>query len=478
MPRIPTQPKWPEITWICATPEKSVPASASRPRVLGINPWAYDFAAYNLWSRPLGLIAALQALWQSGSDVALLDCMDRTWRDVGWPQPERYGCGRYPRTEIPPPASLRHIPRRFCRYGLPYEAVSGALARMDPPPDLVLVTCVMTYWYPGAVAAARLARSIWPDTPIVLGGAYASLCSDHAANTAPVDEILTGPAEEPGNWSRIWKLLGEETPPSASVPDAGALISSLYPGADFSVLLGSRGCPFSCAYCSSDLLYPGFTPGSWERLMDQVRREHAKGVRDFAFYDDALLVRPEDWLIPFLHALIQSGLRIRLHTPNGLHAAYLRFDVCLLLAQAGLTTVRLGLETSRFDNRPDAKLSLEAWDTGVGNLLRAGFYPENVGAYILFGLPDQEEEEVRRAVSFAKSYGLRPHLTYYSPIPGTEMFPRAERASPYPLRADPLYQNRAIWPCYPGGFNWRERNRWMEILRQVPTPMRGREHEW
>ncbi|HAM52077.1 MAG TPA: hypothetical protein DCP92_15830 [Nitrospiraceae bacterium] len=27
-----------------------------RLKILLINPWIYDFAAYNLWSRPLGLI--------------------------------------------------------------------------------------------------------------------------------------------------------------------------------------------------------------------------------------------------------------------------------------------------------------------------------------------------------------------------------------------------------------------------------------
>jgi radical SAM superfamily enzyme YgiQ (UPF0313 family) len=338
---------------------------------------------------------------------------------------------------------------------------------MDPPPDLVLISCGMTYWYPGAVAAARLLRRIWPDTPLALGGVYPTLCPDHADKTVPADRILTGPAEEAGNWSRIWDLLGCEAPP-APEPEAGALLPRLYPHADFSVLLGSRGCPFSCAYCSSGLLYPGFRQGSWKSLLEQVRREQAKGVRDFAFYDDALLVQPENWLIPFLRGLKENGRPIRLHTPNGLHARHLRPDVCRLLFQAGLTTVRLGLETSQFQSRPDRKLTRREWDSGVDNLLRAGFPPENVGAYILFGLPGQEEEEIRRAVAFAKSYGIRPHLAHYSPIPGTEIFPRAERASPYPLQEDPLYQNRAIWPCYPGGFSWRERDRWMEILRQAP----------
>ncbi len=464
MPRIPNLPKWPEITWISSSPDLLASQGSPAPNILGINPWAYDFAAYNLWSRPLGLISALEAFRACGCNVALLDCLDRTWWDVDWPEPDSFGCGRYPRTVLPKPADLDHVPRRFCRYGLPLNAVSGALARMDPVPDLVLITANMTYWYPGAITAAVLAKRFFPRTPVALGGVYATLCNEHARKSVPVDLVLQGPVEEEQNWSRIWSLM-DSTSPEPPRPDAGRLLPSLYPGAEYSVLLGSRGCPFTCPYCSSRLLYPGFSQFHWKSLWTQVQEERAKGVRDFAFYDDALLVQPHVWLEPFLQTLIEKRADIRLHVPNGLHAAYLEPHVCRLLFRAGLTTVRLGLESANFRNRPDKKLTRQEWDYGVGNLFRAGFKPEDTGAYILFGLPGQSEEEVMEAISFAKSFGIRPHLAYYSPIPGTAMFERAERYSPYPLRDEPLCQNRAIWPCYPAGFSWAERNRWLSQLR-------------
>ena len=47
-------------------------------------------------------------------------------------------------------------------------------------PDAVLVGCNMTYWYPGAVEAARVVGERWPGVPVVLGGIYATLCTDHA----------------------------------------------------------------------------------------------------------------------------------------------------------------------------------------------------------------------------------------------------------------------------------------------------------
>jgi len=47
--------------------------------VLLINPWIFDFTAYDFWLRPLGLLA-VAAVLRDGADVdlRLIDCLDRT----------------------------------------------------------------------------------------------------------------------------------------------------------------------------------------------------------------------------------------------------------------------------------------------------------------------------------------------------------------------------------------------------------------
>ncbi len=64
-----------------------------------------------------------------------------------------------------------------------------------PRPDAVLVTSLMTYWYPGVTAAIRLVREYFPGVPVILGGIYASLCPDHARSHSGADLVLTGPWE-------------------------------------------------------------------------------------------------------------------------------------------------------------------------------------------------------------------------------------------------------------------------------------------
>jgi radical SAM superfamily enzyme YgiQ (UPF0313 family) len=425
-----------------------------------VNPWIHDFAAYNLWSRPAGLLAALHMLRAGGAQVALMDCLERTWSDVPWPRPQATGRGHYPKTVLPTPVVLRGVPRRYGRYGLDPGAVRGALEHLSPPPDLILITTIMTYWYPGAAEAIAMVGSLWPGVPVALGGIYASLCPEHARGLG-ADLVLRGRLEDPANWASLWGLMGLTAP---SLP-AGAgfeLAQDLYAEPDFSIILGSRGCPFHCPYCASRSLHPAFLQADPGRLLPAIEREYARGVRDFAFYDDALLVRPDTWLWPLLDWF--EGKEARLHTPNAMHARYLTPEVCGRLKRAGVQTVRLGLETEDFEHRLDTKLSREQWEAGIAALCEAGFGHGQVGAYILFGLPDQDMTGVTRTIAMARSCGVRPELAYFTPIPASPLFKRACEVSPYPLQSEPLCQNNSIWPCVEGGYSWEQARYWHDLL--------------
>lgn len=228
------------------------------------------------------------------------------------------------------------------------------------------------------------------------------------------------------------------------------------------MILGSRGCPFKCEYCASRVLYPGFVQAGADALLESIGAEYDRGVRDFAFYDDALLVAPATWLQPLLDWFADRDAR--LHTPNAVHVRYLTPELCGRLRRAGVSTVRLGLETVDFGHRHDVKLSRELWERAITALHAAGFGPDSISAYILFGLPDQHDEAVRRTIELARSCGVLPQLAYYTPIPGSALFERACEVSPHPLREEPLTQNNSIWPCMPGGYSWREYTKWKRIV--------------
>jgi pyruvate-formate lyase-activating enzyme len=82
----------------------------------------------------------------------------------------------------------------------------------------------------------------------------------------------------------------------------------------------TEGCPFHCTYCSAPLLWPGFVPRPAGDCMDELQQLIRLCIKNVAFYDDAILFKAEQALVPFLEGTIRSGHRLSFHSPNALNA--------------------------------------------------------------------------------------------------------------------------------------------------------------
>ena len=438
------------------------------PHILLINPWIHDFAAYDFWAKPMGLLLIASLLRDHGISVSYMDCLDRFHPNAPKTNPSaRHGRGPYLKTRLPKPTGLEDVPRYFSRYGIRPQWFETDLRRQRPP-DLILVTSLMTYWYPGVQETIKIIRLVWPQTPIVLGGIYARLCPDHAQRHSGADHIAINPAEK-DLLSLVKEFTGFSTTP---VFDPGDLDSYPYPALDlqnqigYVPLLTSRGCPFNCAYCASRFLEPRRMLRSPASVIDEIKFWHAKyGQKDFILYDDAFLVDAERHSIPILEEIINADLKVRFHTPNALHIRGITRLTAQLMRKAGFATMRLGLETVEFDHRLkfDKKVSEEEFKQAVGHLKKAGFEKGQIGAYLLAGLPGQDLASVEHSIDTVKQLGITPVLAHYTPIPQTALWPRAVAASRYDLDSDPVFTNNAIIPCSQKPFVWDTLTRLKEL---------------
>ncbi len=446
------------------------------PFILLINPWITDFAAYDLWAKPMGLAILGALLRQGGCGVAFIDCLNRHDLQSGKRQGlypgknRRFGTGKYPKVPIDKPAPYQEFARTYYRYGIHPDSLRRRLRDLDRP-DVIWVTGIMTYWYPGLVQTISTIREVFPDVPVWLGGIYARLCPEHARRTIPADRVITEPthllprliAEETGfelsnisNWSAI------ERYPRPAFDLLGDL--------DYVPLLAGLGCPFHCPYCASRALQPRTQRRSAGDLEGEIcfwQREF--GIEDFAFYDDALLLNGGPVLWKTLGHLIDSGLPVRFHTPNAVHIRALSPEWCRRLKAAGFVTIRLGLETvnAAHQRQWGGKVETRMFVDAVANLFAAGFEPEQVGVYILCGLPGQTRDEVAASVEFVEGQGVFPFLAEYSPIPGTAMWEQARRVSRYDIASEPLYHNNTVLACRRPDFSYDDLLRLKKIARDA-----------
>ncbi len=447
-------------------------------RILLINPWIHDFAAYDLWAAPLGLLTLGSILRENGYDVSLIDCLNPFHPALGpysGSKPLKRtpsGKGTFYKEEIEKPLALREFPRKYSRYGIPPPLFEDELRGM-PRPDAVFVTSIMTYWYPGVFEAIEVIRRVLPRVPVVQGGTYTTLCTDHALRHAGADIVAAGAAEDvlPG----VLKELFNDS--SSRIPNREYLDSLPYPAFDLLPrrdqvsIMTSRGCPFRCSYCASGLLSGGFRTRDPMRVVDEIafwNREF--GITNFSFYDDALLVDRERRVIPMLEEVMRRGLDCTFHCPNGLHLREMDPSLAGLMFRAGFQTIRFGFETAspRRQAETGGKITNEETQAAVSYLLEAGYSKKDIGAYILCGLPGQSFSEVLESVDFIRSCGARPVIAEFSPIPGTPIWAEAVNASPYNIQEEPLYHNNTLLPCRGKEFTYEL---YRELIRVARKPV-------
>ena len=439
------------------------------PHILLINPWITDFAAYNFWIKPLGLLRIAGLLRMNGFRVTLIDCLDCSVKT------RKYGDGNFLKTRIEKPSPLRFMLRNYSRYGIPVEMLLKRFSMIEEKPDIVGITSGMTYWYPAVLKLIEITKNLFKRVPIILGGIYATLCSEHAKKHSGVDIVLNGRGE-----LEVLKLISDltnfelRTPVRNGVkPFPAALGADYYPAfdlysqLDYVCISTSTGCPLRCSYCASPFLTKGFFRRDPFEVVDEIEYWTGKyRVNDIAFYDDALLIEPSRHIIPILKEIIKRSIHCYFHTPNGLHIKEISQEVADSLYRSGFKTIRLGFETSVEQTQVETggKVDNQEFLRTIKQLKRAGYSSEEIGVYIMVGLPGQRVGEVEESIAFVKEAGARPMLVEYSPIPHTPLFEKAKKMSKFDLENEPLFHNNSILPCQWDGFTMADYKRLKEEL--------------
>jgi hypothetical protein len=425
---------------------------ASPKNILFINPWIYDFTAYDFWMKPLGLLY-VASIVRDRANVRLhfIDCLDRFHPRLDRPAKSKPdGRGPLAKTRVSKPEVLKDIPRIYSRYGLPIEFFELELARV-PVPDAVLITSVMTYWYPGVQLAVELVRKKFGSVPVILGGIYATLAESHARGHSGADFVIAGPAENK-ILAVLKEILGDSYVREFSYPFLQDLPEPAYDllrDKRWLPVLSSRGCPHRCGFCGGPLLFPELdqrNPADAAAGMIAVYRRF--GTRNFAFYDDALLVRKYAHILPLLEAVANEGLPLSFQTPNGLHVREIDRSLASLLKRAGFSSLYLSQET--FDEslirRYCPKVGGGDLHGALGALENAGFNRGNINVYLIAGLPGQDLKGLKEGILAVRRMGAVPRVAFFSPIPGTPIWKDLVRRGKINNDADPLLHNKLAFP--------------------------------
>ena len=192
----------------------------------------------------------------------------------------------------------------------------------------------------------------------------------------------------------------------------------------------SRGCPYSCSFCSvHSQVGKLFRRQSPARVVQHI--EHVKatyGVTHVHFEDDNLTLNPTH-TVQLFNAIQPLG--ITFDTPNGIRADTITPEVAQLFRAAGARSVTIAVESGvqhvldtivrKALDLDDVRRAAEALDdAGVPCL-----------AFFIIGFPGESEQEVRGTLQFAKTltedYATANLLFVANPLPATPLHHECEK---------------------------------------------------
>lgn len=328
--------------------------------------------------------------------------------------------------------------------------LTKTLKRINP--DLVGLSA-MTWQYPTALTLIGLIKSILPHVKIAVGGYHATLMSEEIASSPQgdgIDFIIKGEGEEV--FRRLVNALAgtdrlEVIPSLSYKQDGGWVHNKRGPLNDLShlkppirdhrrltggyhfmysrieVMETSRGCTRNCNFCSINHMYGrSYRTYPIERIVADLDDIYFnKGTRLIFIADDNMVLNPK-WVMSVCDAIIQRQYRnLKLVVQADCISMAQNEAMVKKMSEAGFRIVFLGIENVSSHNlrtMEKADVVKEA-KRAIENCHRHGIM---VIGGLIFGLPDDDEEAIRKNYQFINDLELdASYCQMLTPYPKTKL---------------------------------------------------------
>lgn len=301
----------------------------------------------------------------------------------------------------------------YYHFGASFEKIAEDVSREQP--DLVGISSLFSAYAREVIRCAEAIKARL-DVPVIVGGSHVSADPASMLRHDCVDFVIRGEGERPlVEFLRAWQQ-GEayEQVPNLGFKRRGEIvlnpIEANYsidelPLADFSdlpperyrfeqrplcFLISSRGCPFSCAFCSVHLTFgKSYRRRSNDSIFQELRQRYHEGYRVFDFEDDNLSVDMAAMkeLCQRISDEFPAG-ELQLLAMNGLSYQQLDRDLLQVMKTAGFSHLNLSLVSADRHTRERSRRphSLEQYLTIVEEGARLGF---QIVSYQILGLPEE-----------------------------------------------------------------------------------------
>ncbi len=314
-------------------------------------------------------------------------------------------------------------------------------------PEVVGIS-VLTSKVPSAFKIAKICKNINPQMVVVFGNHHPTIKPDELLFNKNVDFVVRGEGEE--TFSSLIDNLDSPSPnyhtiAGLSFRDNGAIINNnnracidnldalpfpardkllnleTYTPTQLSMVMTSRGCPYSCAFCASHNMWGKKVRfRSIENIINEINElKNVYSVKNITFMDDSFTINRKR-VKELCAALIEDNIGITWSCLTRVNI--ISDEIIALMKKAGCTKVDVGIESGnqRILDLINKGITIEQIRKAAEILKRNKMY---WSGFFMFGFPTETENEIFDTISFLKE--LKPNwanISIFTPYPGTELY--------------------------------------------------------
>ena len=346
------------------------------------------------------------------------------------------------------------------RFGMTRSEIKEFVIKCNP--DCVGVTSMFTKQFDNTIFVCDIVKEVNPDIPVIVGGAHATADAINIIDEKSVDFVISGEGEEiivplleaiskksslddipnisyiDSNGKKIVKPVtvysdvnklpfpARELFPMEKYFSAGERHGKkLSEGTRSASILTSRGCPFSCNFCSAyNVFGRKLRIRGAESVIDEIDQLISTyRVNDIYLTDDQFLADRKR-VSEILDRIISRNYGISFDAPNGLSPWLLTDEIIKKMKQAGFWRINIAIESGnewvlknivnkpvKLDKLPELILIAKKYAIDVSAFLVVGNVAENA---------IETFEQIKDSFDLMRKLGIRrPTVSYLSPHIGS-----------------------------------------------------------
>jgi len=191
-------------------------------------------------------------------------------------------------------------------------------------------------------------------------------------------------------------------------------------------ILGSRGCPYACTFCSNE--------GMWTRryimrepksIVDEMEYFQSKyNISNFAFMDSTFIINRKKTL-SFAYELIKRNLNVTYQLPAGTRCEPFNEELAFALEQSGLKNFALAPESGSPDvlKSINKHINIDTFFKVVRIILKTRM---TIGCFIVIGFPYDNHNTLKASLRLVRKLAIMGvhdiTVSQFTPYPGSLEF--------------------------------------------------------